>query len=308
MYTFQQKAEVTQISLTGARLIVILGALMLEPRSIDELNALVTDCGLVDKNYSKDTIRIALSTLKAIGCEITRPCKSSEFKYKLLSHPFALKISDLEIQALKTLYNNIVNGSDLKKALNFKSFLDKLAKHICNDSVHATLNNFTAFKKVEQPVYEALIAQDGKHNTLEITYSNPSNNKPSKKTFIFGSMFLKTNKLYVEGIDVNSNKNIVFNASRIVSVDSVTESRSPYQNKAFKVKYKLTNPELHTLDESQKVLKAKKGEILVETEFKNNFFALQHVLSLGPDCTVVEPESLKDDVVKKLTELRRIYE
>lgn len=308
MYTFQQKAEVTQISLTGARLIVILGALMLEPKSIDELNALVTECGLVDKNYSKDTIRIALSTLKAIGCEISRPCKSSDFKYKLLSHPFSLKISELEIQSLKTLYNNIVKGDNLKKALDFKSFLDTLAKHTCNDDIYAILNSFTAFKKVEKSVYETLIAQDGKHNTLEITYSNPSNNKPSKKTFIYGSMFLKTNKLYVEGIDVSSNKNVVLNASRIVSIDSVTESRVPYKTETFKIKYTLTNPELHTLDESQKVLKTKKNEILVETEFKNGFFALQHVLSLGQDCTVVEPESLKEDVIKKLTELRRIYE
>lgn len=308
MYTFQQKAEVTQISLTGSRLIVILGALMLEPRSIDELNTLVTDCGLVDKNYSKDTIRIALSTLKAAGCEISRPCKTSDFKYKLLSHPFVLNISELEIQTLKTLYNNLTNGSDLKKAIKFNSFLNKIAHQVYNQDIEAALKNITAFKKIDTEITDTLIEQEGKHNTLIIKYLSPTSNKPSTKTIIFGSLFLKSNTLYLEGVDVNSNKNTVLKVSRIAKIEGVENNETPFVSEHTKVIYSLSNPEHHSIDENQKILKTSKNTALIEAEFKNEFFAMQHVLSLGSDCMVVEPEDFKNKVINKLKELRKIYE
>ena len=70
------------------------------------LNNVLTECGLVDKYYSADTIRIAISTLKAFGCKIDRPCKSTKFKYRLSYHPFSLS------------YLNLIKKTCLKQVLN----------------------------------------------------------------------------------------------------------------------------------------------------------------------------------------------
>ena len=306
MYTFQTKAEVTQISLTGARLIVILGALMVAPRDLNDLNTLISECGLVDKNYSNDTIRIALSTLKAAGCVISRPCKATGFKYKLISHPFALSISEEEIAALKSLYANMTRGSDYKIAVKFNELFNTLAEHTFNRETAGELRNITSFHKIEPAVYEAILKEEGKNNILSIIYANPAK-KLSEKKFVFGRIFLKSNKLYVEGYDLETKKTVCYNLSRIREVISSLPCDAEYKPEVYKVKYLLKNYDHHPIDDDVRVEKVEHNVVTVEMEFTNKFFAVQHILSLGADCTVLEPQNIRDEVIAKLMELRKIY-
>ncbi len=306
MYTFQTKAEVTQISLTGARLIVILGALMIAPRDLQELNTLISECGLVDKNYSSDTIRIALSTLKAAGCNISRPSKTSGFKYKLISHPFALKITGDEINALKTLYANMTRGSDYKVAVKFNELFEVLAEHTFNDETAGELRNITGFYKIEPDVYDKLLARDGKNDIFTIAYATPTK-KISTKKFVLGRIFLKSNKLYVEGFDTETKKNVCYNMSRIREIIKFEAGNIEYKPEVYKIKYSLKNYDNYTLGNDVKVEKVENNLGIVEVEFTNKFFAIQHILSLGSDCTVLAPDDIKNEVIAKLMELRKIY-
>ncbi len=306
MYTFQTKAEVTQISLTGARLIVILGALMVAPRDLEEMNALINECGLVDKNYSNDTIRIAISTLKAAGCTISRPCKATGFKYKLLSHPFALVISDEEIAALKMLYANMTRGSDYKIAVKFNELFNILAEHTFDTKVAAELRGITSFCKIDPEVYDKILAEDGKNNILTISYANPAK-KLSDKTFVFGRIFLKSNKLYVEGYDPETKKTVCYNMSRIRGVISSKPGEIEYKPEIYKVKYLLKNFDHHSVSSDVHVEKVEHNTATIDVEFTNKFFAVQHILSLGSDCTILEPEDIRNEVIAKLMELRKIY-
>ena len=146
MFSFSKKPEVTQISLTGARLIVILGALMTAPCNLEDLNKDLANTGLIDKNYSLDTLRITISTLKALGCQISRPCKTNNNKYQLISHPFALQITPDEIQALKAIYTNLSRDS-YKRAFVFNSLINKIATQVCNKDIADALYGITSFKK-----------------------------------------------------------------------------------------------------------------------------------------------------------------
>lgn len=306
MYTFQTKAEVTQISLTGARLIVILGALMTAPRDLQDLNALISECGLVDKNYSNDTIRIALSTLKAAGCEISRPCKSNNYKYQLLSHPFALKITDEEIAALKTLYANMTRGSDYRIAVKFNELFNTLAEHTFDERLSGELLGITSFCKIEQDVYKKILAQDGKNNIITIVYATPAKKLGTKK-FMFGRIFLKSNKLYVEGIDTETNNTVCYNMTRIRQVVKIEQGVSDYKPVVYNVKYLLKNIDNHVLPSEAKAGKSNNNQTEVEIEFTSKFFAVQHILSLGEDCTVIEPAEIREEVISKLMELRKVY-
>ena len=306
MYTFQTKAEVTQISLTGARLIVILGALMTAPRDLQDLNSLISECGLVDKNYSNDTIRIALSTLKAAGCDISRPCKATNFKYKLLSHPFTLNITDEEINALKTLYANMTRGADYKLAVKFEELFNTLSGHVFNEKTSAELRSITSFCKIDKDVYDRILAEDGKNNILTITYATPVKKLGTKK-FIFGRIFLKSNKLYVEGIDTEKKNTVCYNMTRIREIINIEQGHNEYKPEVYKLKYLLKNPDNHTLPQEAKVHKGQKNQAEVEIEFTSKFFAVQHILSLGADCTILEPEDIKNEVISKLMELRKVY-
>ena len=306
MYTFQTKAEVTQISLTGARLIVILSALMVAPRDLAELNSIISECGLVDKNYSTDTIRIALSTLKEFGCKIDRPCKSNNFKYRLSFHPFSLTITDEEINALKTLYSNMTRNGDYKVAVQYNELFNILIANTFDEEAAAKLRSITSFYKINSDVYEKILAEDGKHNLLTILYSSPLKQLSTKK-FVFGKIFLKSNKLYVDGYDVNLEKQVCYNLSRIKEVVQIEKRDSDYKPITCKIKYLLKNSDYHVISSEAKVEKNQDGSIIVEEVFSNKFFAIQQILSLGADCTVLEPSEIREEVIKTLLELRKNY-
>ena len=307
MYIFPNKAEVTQISLTGARLIVLLGALISGPRDLTEMNNLLTECGLVDKNYSSDTIRIALSTLKALGCEMSRPCKSNGFKYKLLTYPFSLKIEDGEILSLKTIYSNLTKDASYRKALAFHKLFNTLSKHITDEKVVEKLYDITGFKKYKKEIFETVLDQLGKHNSIELIYLSPTN-KSKVHTIIFGDLFLKNNKLYIQGTDVEMNKPITLNLLRVEKINSVTETKQPFVSEACNVTYVLRNKEYHKLPDGHSIKDLKKDSVTIEAEFTNPFFAVQYLLSLGADCTVIEPLEIRNEIIDKLTELRKVYE
>ena len=307
MYTFQTKAEVTQISLTGARLIVILSALMVAPRDLSELNNVLTECGLVDKYYSADTIRIAISTLKAFGCKIDRPCKSTKFKYRLSYHPFSLSITDEEVNALKTLYSGMTRNGDYKVAIQYNELFNILIENTFDEEAAGKLRNITAFYKINPNVYEKILSEDGKHNILTILYSTPLK-QTSTKQFVFGKIFLKSNKLYVEGYDVNINKPVCYNLSRIKEVIKIEKGDSDYKPQTCKVKYLLRNSDYHVISSEAVTEKMEDGVLKVEEVFSNKFFAVQHILSLGADCTILEPADVREDVIGKLLELSKIYE
>ena len=67
-----------QVSLTGARALILLVALAEGPKKFEDIRQFVIDCGVADRAYSIDTIRIDINTLKKIGCEITKATKRNK--------------------------------------------------------------------------------------------------------------------------------------------------------------------------------------------------------------------------------------
>lgn len=310
MYLFPNKAEVTQISLTGARLIVILGALMIAPRDAAEMNALVSDCGLVDKNYSTDTIRIALSTLKALGCNISRPCKANNHKYQLLSHPFVLDFTEDEVNALKTVYQNLSKQDSYKTAVVFDSLIRKLNSRICNSDTVNRLLQITSFNKLLPGLLEVLVAQERQHNILKITYKSPAkNNRMVPHTIVFGKLYLRSNKLYVDGIDTETGKQLTFLASRIKSLEVIKNDKENFESQNCKIVYKLKNSSRVKLPKGHKIHDVSNDDVAtIEAEFSSEFFAIQHILSLGADAILMEPLHVREALINKLKEVKKIYE
>lgn len=307
MYIFPSKAEVTQISLTGARLIVILGALMVAPRDLDDLNKLVSDCGLVDKNYSSDTIRLALSTLKALGCEISRPCKLTDSKYVLLSHPFMLDFSPEEINSLRTVYSNLTKQDGYKTAVTFHKLILKLNERIYNQDTVNRLLGITGFANIEQSLFDKILDQIDAHNTIAISYKSPKG-KITNHNIVFDKLYFRNNKLYMTGLDIDIDKHITLLVNRIASLDVVKVSDENIKSEAYEIIYELKNADKFKLPSGHKVVKiGKNGVAIVKGVCANDFFAMQHILSLGASATLLEPSDLREKIVNKLKEMRNIY-
>ena len=103
MFKLAEKTDLNQISLTGTRAIVLLGLLIMKPRSMEEIRQAFISLKIMEKSHTCDIIRIDLNTLKHIGCKISRADSKTDKKYILIDHPFALKITEDEIKLLKKI-------------------------------------------------------------------------------------------------------------------------------------------------------------------------------------------------------------
>ena len=77
------------ISLTGYRLLLLLKTLLDGDKTVGELISVLSENEVTKKSISKDTVRLAVSTLKKAGCEIIRPTKANDYHYQLKSQPFS---------------------------------------------------------------------------------------------------------------------------------------------------------------------------------------------------------------------------
>ena len=126
MFKIAKKEDLCQISLTGVRSLVLLGLLMQEPRSLEEIRAKFIEYNILDETHSNDILRIDLNTLRSIGCEISRAGKKTNYKYTLLKHPFDLKITNEEINLLKRVYNKIKNNLSINALIQYDKLFKKM--------------------------------------------------------------------------------------------------------------------------------------------------------------------------------------
>ena len=104
MFKIAEKEELSQISLTGVRSLLLLWLLIKSPRTLDEIRDEFIKLNIMEPSHSNDILRIDLNTLRAMGCEITHATAKSGFKYILKKHPFSLNITSEEILLLKKVY------------------------------------------------------------------------------------------------------------------------------------------------------------------------------------------------------------
>ena len=47
--------------------------------------------------------------------------------------------------------------------------------------------------------------------------------------------------------------------------------------------------------------------MIVEGEYHNEFVAVQRMLSFGANCTVLEPQAIREKIIEKLKNMRKNY-
>jgi len=143
------------ISLTAYRIISIFNMLMEEPYTEKEINEQLQHDIAGARSLSQDTIAIYINTLRVLGCKITRPSKSNNFKYEIKSHPFNIELDDNEINLLVKIRKYISGLNDWKLIVN----VDRLY-----DTINQILNSESR-KKLTQALKDCL-------RDLETTYES----------------------------------------------------------------------------------------------------------------------------------------
>lgn len=302
-----EKTELNQISLTGMRALVLLGLLLESPKSLEEIREAFISMNIMERNNSDDMIRIDLNTLRTMGCDITRSCLKTEYKYKLLKHPFALTISQEEVSVLKKVYKKIKENADLSLILSYDNLFKKIAEFVTDEKIKEALYGIPALKEYEPNYIEELLEDCGQGRVITLEYKNPMSKESSIKNIAAQKLVFQNDKVYLYGYDTDKKDSIVLNIKRILRILSKADNKS-FEPKTTKVRFFLTGFGIETVREDETIIEKKENGCLVEGNYHNEFVAFQRIMSFGSKCTVIEPEDFREMIIQNLKEMRENYD
>lgn len=307
MFKTAEKTELNQISLTGLRAIVLLGLLMIRPRSIDEIKKYFIEYKIMDETNSNDIIRIDINTLKHMGCQFNRPTKKNNYKYELLKHSFSLHLEDVEINMLKKVYAKVKKTSNLDTLIKYHEFFKKIAFHICDNNTKEALLGISILKYYDIEKLKELESDCKLKKTLLLEYKKPTKNSIDIKEVVAQEFLIKNDKLYIQCYDLEKNDSIILNVQRILKILNSTFNKKGKEPNLTKIKFLLKDSRINDLEENEKIIESLENGYIVEGEYFNDFYARQRILSLGFRCEVLEPLNFRKVIIQKLKEMRSLY-
>lgn len=302
------KEELCQISLTGIRSLTLLGLLIEEPRSLEDIRNAFMDFNIMEGSNSDDILRIDINTLKSIGCEISRADHRTNNKYVLSNHPFKININEEELKVLKSAFNKIKENADINLLLQYDRLFKKVAAFAADDSIKEYLLGLSPLKSYKSNIINDLKSACDAKNVITILYRNSETKVVSEKEIIADSVILQNNKLYLYGIDKNIKKSVYLNIKRIQKIISQTINEDDITGTPVMVKFWLRDFGVAGLDENENILS---GDIsngfIIEGKYFNEFLAVQRILSFGSNCKVLEPTEFKNKIIEILKRMKEIY-
>lgn len=307
MFKTAEKTELNQISLTGLRALVFIGLLIMQPRSFDEIRKILIDLKIMDKNHSDDILRIDLNTIKLMGCEISRPTPSSDYKYVLTKHPFCLSVPEKELLILKKAYNIVKQKANLTTLLEYHQLFDKIAFHICDEETKESMLGISVLKNFDYQMIIDLIEDCKYKRIVDLTYKKPNTMADSRKQIIAQEIVFKNDKLYLYGHNLSNDKPIVLNLKRIKSILLRKNQDKDVETNQTKIKFLLKNVNKEDLSINEEIIEKTENGFIIEGSYHNEFLATQRILSFGSRCTVIEPLEFKESIITKIKEMKNIY-
>lgn len=302
-----EKNELTQVSLTGIRSIVLLGLLIIAPRSLEEIRKIFLQYNIIDESSSNDILRIDINTLKYMGCEISRASAKTDFKYVLGNHPFSLNVTLEEIKLIKRFYKIVKKTADIQKLLIYDDFFKKIAKFISNENKEAFLG-ISVLKHFDIKLIKSLLRDCDEKALLTLDYISPDNQFVLTKKIAAKSLEFRNDKIYLHGFDIEKNKWIILNLKRIQSIWGKNKNNGDYIENKICTRFMLKSIDNNTLEDNEKIVDKIGNDYIVEGVYFNKFLCVQRMLSFGANCTVLEPLEIKDKIIELLQEMRKIYE
>ena len=304
----KQRDENKQVSMTGARALVMLVAFLEGPKTFEEIRQYLIDCGVVSREYSVDTIRIDINTLKSVGCEISKATKRNNHKYGLISHPFNLCMTSDEVDALKNVYKKILKTAKPKKILDYHKLFLKLADMNKDENIKEEILGISLLKYQNIDLLEELLSDEKKHNKVRILYRAPNCPDGCEYDISIEKLGVRHGKLYVYCFNHTLGSRVFLNVSRIKKIICKIFDKTSSVGSDVKVVFKLKFYKEYELEENETILEEHDDYALIEGSYFNDFIAFQRMLSFASDCTVISPDKVRDLVIEKLKEMRAIYE
>ncbi len=307
MFKFDEQCNPRQISLTGVRAIVILALLNIKPCTFEEIKDFLISSNIVTREYSIDTIRIDLNTLKYIGCDISKATKTTNNMYILRSHPFQLTLDEEEVEALAKIYKNIYKNLSIERLLEYDNLFEKLSDSVKDENIKEYLRGISVLKGLDKELINELLRDSYKNTRLTIEYK-PGASKTVEYDITVEKLGFRSDKLYIYCYNHTINKRTFLNFSRLKGILARALRSDKVNTDDVFVEFELKNSQNYVLEETEEVLSQDGETLKVKGAYYTDFIALQRMLSFGPDCVVLSPSNFKEKIVEKLQSMRAQYD
>lgn len=303
----KQHDDAKQVSMTGARALILLLALMEGEKTFEEIRDLFIESGFSEKQYSIDTVRIDINTLKQIGCKITKATKRNNHKYRLISQPMVLSLNEENVSVLKSLYKKALSNMVPEKIVAYHKLFTKLADMVEDEEIKVRLYNISILKSYDIELLEELVLDAKKNNKIKILY-HPAGTTEYEYDITLEKISVRNGKLYIYCYNHTMRQRMFLKFERIKAIlCKMFDKGSPIGLDTC-VKFKLKNHRDYIFEDIETIIEEHEDYAIVEGRYFNEFIAIQRILSFGADCTVLEPSEIKKAVIQKLKEMRSIYE
>lgn len=296
-----------EFSPVAARILLVLIALLSGPKSYQELYQFIRECGLVNGAYSINTMRTDIATLKAAGCDIGKATKKNDYKYRLKSHPFSIKLDLNDTHFLKYAYDCIIKSATPETLLNYHYVFIKLARMVSDNSIKEVLLGISIFKRMDLSIVEDLVTDEKHNNKIQILYS--LKNKEVVYDITLEKVCIRSEKLYAFGYNHTLGKRTFLKLSKIKKIIAKFFDKNSKIGLDAYVKFKLSNVSQYSLEKNETIIETlgDGDDVIIEGRYYNDFIALQRILSFGDDCIVIEPIEMRECVIEKLLEIKELY-
>ncbi len=299
------KVSCNLMSLTGYRMLIILYELIKSPKSLEELNASLKNNKYIDEKFSADTLRIYINSLRKFGCEISKATKKNDYKYKLLSHPFSIEITEKEAKAVRDiLLKN--NNLDIDTVIDVENFLEELISLSKSEKAIGILQKLLLTKNVNNVLLNELKKHCDKKNQIIFLYNSPKSGRKDIE-LLCEAIICKNRKLYLTGTDIFHQEYTLFPIERIVNVKTIKLHKVKEILSETEIICKIYSSSFKAENESEQIIEKNDDYITVKFKGRNKFELTQRILYLGEKCQVVSPELFKNELTDKLKQMEAIY-
>ena len=311
MKEFNKTNKVTYnlMSFTGFKSLLLFSILLESPKTYGEMQECIKNHEYLHEQVSIDTLRVYLNSLARVGCIVKR-FKDPEVGYKfyIKSHPYEFIISREQIRSLIKVYKIILKTLKVTDVYAYEKFLRKIADTINSHELLESIEKVSIFNDIDIDLIEKLIEHTKKKHKITILYD--SANSTLKEVELFADDLVVTQgKLYLCGFSLKYQQDTTYLVSRIKEfVKADLKGSRNIEVHPVTVGYELSTTDSDVkLSEDEKIVEIKSDSIIIETETTNLFMMKRRILEYGPLCTVLYPESFRNDIVSTLKNMREIY-
>ena len=305
----KRKEKKIWISLTGLRTLIIFKSLLNGGKTINQLVEILENQPYVNKSVSKDTVRIAINTLKTAGCEIVRPSKANKYLYELISHPFNLNVNNEELNALIDLRDKLSQNYNWQEVLIMNDLFDKIFALTCNSNQINMVSESKPLGGINLNVLSTLAKPEILGKKISIKYSSPKYGIEDID-IIPKKLSYDNAKLHLFCYSFKYNKTSILNIERILEINKIDISENYETENTYSVVYKLTGNsfEIFTKADYEEIIEKTQNFVKVSANVENEFLFIQRILTYGSDVKIISPDFFKEKLIDKIKLIRKRYE